>query len=164
MIFCFFSEHHECLEFKPTDDDPLHCLNEFISLEQMLRRLQEEIHGLDTSIREISTNYQFPATLTTTPPASVHSKLKSAANVVKNYQKELDTTHEQFSSAYWNHSLNEYLWVLFFAELSQCHSLYTLNKLVTLKLEFVILHLLLLIIEVVCGISVFRNVAVYVQG
>lgn len=64
----------------------------------MLHRLQDEIHGLDTSIRQISNNYQLPSTtLTTAPPtSSFHSKLKSVENTVRNYQNELDMVEQQF--------------------------------------------------------------------
>lgn len=47
-------------------EDPIHCLNEFLSLECMLHRLQDEIRGLDKTIRQISNNYHLPST--TSPP------------------------------------------------------------------------------------------------
>lgn len=76
-------------------EDPLQCLSEFLSLEQMLQRLQDEIRGLDKSIRQISNNYRFPTTLGSTPRGSFNSKIRSAESMVKNYQRELEATNEE---------------------------------------------------------------------
>lgn len=76
----------------------------------MLHRLQDEIHGLDNSIRQISNNYQFPSVLTSVAPtASFNTTMKSVAGLVRSYQNELDlTANQQFGSAYRRHSFNEY--------------------------------------------------------
>lgn len=89
-------------------EDPLHCLSEFLSLEQMLQRLQDEIRGLDKSIRQISNNYRFPTTLGSVSRRSFDSKLRSAESMVKNYQQELEATSEETPSDYLNYSNGEY--------------------------------------------------------
>lgn len=89
-------------------EDPLQCLSDFLSLEHMLQRLQDEIRGLDKSIRHISNSYRFPATLGSSPRGSFDSKIKSAENMVKRCQRALEGRTDEIPPNYRSYSYGEY--------------------------------------------------------